>query len=184
MNEAIKVLKQRRSIRKYKPDPVPDDVLQTIVECGLLAPSAMNQQKWHFAVVQGHTLEKMASVMRERWLQSGNERLVARAKEGASPFHGAPCVIVISGDPEARFIQIDCGGAVENLALAAEALGLGSCVMAAPSMVLESPEGAEIKKAIGVPEGYVHMISLAVGYRDCEIPAPHPRKPDLVSWVK
>lgn len=184
MNEAIQVIMRRRSIRKYKPDQIPDADIQTIVECGLLAPSAINQQKWHFSVVQGPTLEKMANVIRQRWLQSGNERLVNRAKEGASPFHNAPTLIVISADPQARFIHIDCGCAVQNLALAAEALGIGSCVMAAPGGALEGPEGEEIKKALGIPEGYVHVISVSLGYKDCETPEPHPRKPDLVSYVK
>ncbi|MGE5579046.1 MAG: nitroreductase family protein [Bacillota bacterium] len=184
MDDAIQVIKRRRSIRKYKPDPIPDEALQTIVECGLLAPSAINQQKWHFSVVQGPIIEKMAGIMRERWLKSGNERLVARAKDGVSPFHGAPALIIITGDPQARWIQVDCGCAVQNLALAAEALGIGSCVMAAPGGALEGSEGEEIKKALGIPEGYAHMISMSLGYKDCETPAPHPRKPDLVSWVK
>lgn len=184
VNDAVEVIKRRRSIRKYKPDQVPEADLQAIVECGLLAPSAMNQQKWHFTVIRDRqVIEKMGNVMRERMLQSGNERLIARARSGMSPFHGAPALVMITADPRVRFIEIDCGAAAENLALAAEALGIGSCLMAAPGVALEGPEGDPMRRDLGIPDSYVHMISVVLGYKDCETPAPQPRKPGIVNYV-
>ena len=185
MNETIGVIMKRRSIRKYKPDQVPDEDLRTILECGLHAPSAMNQQKWHFTVLQDkRIIERIGNIMRERMLKSGNERMVERARAGFVPFHGAPTLIIITADPQARFIEIDCGAAAENMALAAEALGYGSCLMASPGSLLSGAEGEGLRKELGIPEGYVHVISVALGYKDCETPAPQPRKPDLVNYVR
>lgn len=185
MNETLETIKRRRSIRKYKPEQIPDADLEAIVECGLYAPSAVNQQKWHFTVLQDRRIiERMGNIMRERMLKSGNERMVERARAGFVPFHGAPTLVIITADPQARFIEIDCGAAAENLALAAEALGYGSCLMASPGGVLSGPEAEELRKELGIPDGYVHVISVALGYKDCETPAPQPRKPGLVNYVR
>jgi nitroreductase len=82
MNETIRVIKSRRSIRRFKPDPVPDHVLQEILKCAICAPSTRNQQKWHFTVVQNReVINKMENIMREKMKNSGVDFLVKRASE-------------------------------------------------------------------------------------------------------
>ena len=186
MNETLEVIKSRRSIRKYKAEQVQDSELQAILECALYAPSAMNQQKWHFTVIQDkRVLKRMCDIMKEDMMRSGNERLVARAgAAGFSPFHNAPTLVLISADPKGRFIEIDCGAAAENIALAAEALNIGSCLMTSPGTLFVSAEGGELKKELGIPEGYGYVCTVALGYKDCENPVPQPRKMDLVNYVK
>ncbi len=131
MNETIEVIKRRRSIRKFKPKQIPDEYLQEILECAILAPNARNQQKWHFTVIQNkETLDKMANIMEEGMLKSGIDFLAQRAKDpNFNPFWNAPTVILITADKTARFAEIDCALAAENILIAAESLGLGSIIM-------------------------------------------------------
>jgi len=131
MNETIEVIKRRRSIRKFKPKQIPDEYLQEILECAILAPNARNQQKWYFTVIQNkETLDKMANIMEEGMLKSGIDFLAQRAKDpNFNPFWNAPTVILITADKTARFAEIDCALAAENILIAAESLGLGSIIM-------------------------------------------------------
>lgn len=185
-SDTLGVILRRRSIRKFRPEQIPDSDLERIVEAGLWAPSAMNQQQWHFTVVQSKDLlARLAVAIQEGLLVSGIEHLAERARTpGYSPLHGAPTVIVISAGAHAPWIQIDCGAAAENIALAAEALGLGSCLMAMPGLLFASDESGQWARELGFPDGYSHMISVALGYREGDDPAPRPRRPDVVRYVR
>ncbi|MCS7124742.1 MAG: nitroreductase family protein [Candidatus Bathyarchaeota archaeon] len=185
MNETIEVIKRRRSIRKFKPEQIPDSYLQEILECAILAPNARNQQKWHFTVIQNReVLDKMANIMKENMLKSGIGFLVQRAKDPSfNPFGGAPTLVLITADKKARFAEIDCALAAENILIAAESLGLGSLIMASTEFVFASEEGEEVKKELGVPEGYEHVCTIALGYKD-ENPPVRPRRKDVVNYVK
>ncbi|MEM2514300.1 MAG: nitroreductase family protein [Candidatus Bathyarchaeia archaeon] len=185
MNETIKVIKNRRSIRKFKPGPIPEEYLKEILECAILAPNARNQQKWHFTVIQNkEIIAKMTSILRENLLKSGIDFLVERVKDpNFNPFGGAPVVILITADKSARFVEFDCAAAAENIMIAAESLGLGSHVMAMTEFIFMSDEGRDLKKELGVPEGYEHICTVALGYKD-ESPPPKPRRKDVINFVK
>jgi len=185
VNETIEVIKRRRSIRKFKPEPIPDAYLQEILECAILAPNARNQQKWHFTVIQNREmLNKMADLMRENMLKSGIEPLMQRAKDpNFNPFGGAPTLILITADKTARFAEIDCALAAENILIAAESLGLGSLIMGSTELLFKSEKGGELKKELGVPEGYEHVCTIALGYKD-ENPPPRPRRRDVINYIK
>jgi len=126
MNETIKVIKNRRSIRKFK--QILDSELQEILDCALHAPNAGNQQKWHFTVIQNKDmLDRMANIMKENMMNSGIDFLVKSAKApDYSPFNDAPTVVLISADGKARFVQIDCAAAAQNILIVAESLDIGS----------------------------------------------------------
>jgi len=128
MNETIRIIKSRRSIRRFKVVQIPDSELQEILDCAILAPNAGNQQKWHFTVIQNRsTLDMIAKMMKENMMNSGVEFLVERAKDpNFNPFGGAPALILITADKTVRFAEIDCAAAAENIIIAAESLGLGS----------------------------------------------------------
>jgi len=185
MNETIEVIKRRRSIRRYKPEQIPDAYLHEILECALLAPNARNQQKWHFTVIQNkEMLNKMASLMKESMLNSGIAFLAERAKDpNFNPFGGAPTVILITADKTARFAEIDCALAAENILIATESLGLGSLIMTSTELLFKSEKGRELKKELGVPEGYEHVCIIALGYRD-ENPPAKPRRKDVINYIK
>lgn len=184
-NEVLEVIKKRRSVRKFKPEQIQDFELNAILDAAIHAPSAMNQQRWHFTVIQDKaTLQKMTDIARENILKSGNEFMVKRASSPEySLFHNAPTAIVISGDSSARFVQLDCALAAQNILLAAESLNIGSCIMIAPDIVFKSPKGPDIAKEIGIPDGYEHVCTVVLGYPD-EQPAMKPRRSDVINFVR
>ncbi|MGC8895271.1 MAG: nitroreductase family protein [Candidatus Bathyarchaeia archaeon] len=109
MNETIKIIKSRRSIRLFKAEQIRDSELQEILECALLAPNARNQQKWHFTVIQNRdVLNRMVNLLKENMINSGIEFLAERAKTSDfNPFGNAPTVILVTADKTARFVEID-----------------------------------------------------------------------------
>lgn len=185
-NETLKTIHRRRSIRKYKPDQINDAELQQILDAALYAPSARNQQAWHFSVIQNEALlSKMRATMKENMLNSGNEFFVGRASApGFVALYNAPTVIIISADEKAGQTQIDCGIVVENIALAAESLNIGSCILTSSELLFSTDQDGELKRELGIPEGYRHVCGITLGYKDCEQPAAAPRKENLVTLIK
>ncbi len=187
MNAVLEAIHARRSIRSFQEDKQLSGAdLEAILEAGILAPSAVNQQRWHFTVIQDKaTLDRLVGIIRENILASGNRFLGARARApGYHTFYHAPAVVMISGDREAFMVQFDCGAAAENMALAAQSLGLGSCLMTAPGLLFSGPHGEEIKRELGLPEGYVHLCTLALGYAQGEPPPTPPRTRGVINYVK
>jgi nitroreductase len=185
MNETIKVIKRRRSIRKFKSKQIRDSELQEVLECALLAPNARNQQKWHFTVIQNkNVLNRMINILKENMINSGIEFLAKRAKDpNFNPFGDAPTIILITADKTARFVEIDCAAAAENILIAAESLGLGSHIMTSTELLFTSEKGKKLKQELGVPEGYEHICAIALGYKD-EVPLAKPRRKDVISYIK
>lgn len=187
MSDPLEFIRSRRTIRKFSSRLIPETDLAKIAEVGPLAPSARNQQQWHFTVISSsERLRRLSEILKESMLASGIEFLVERAKTpGYDPFYGCAALIMISG-PNAPFVQLDCGAAAENIALAAEALGLGSCVMAMPGRLFATDADGSLAREFGFPEGYAHVISVALGYREGDRPAIPARKPttDVFTYVK
>lgn len=186
MNETLRVISTRRSIRKYKEEQIKDTELQEILNSALYAPNAVNQQKWHFTVIQNKDmLGRMVNIIKENIISSQNEFLSKRASEpGYSTFYNAPTVILISGDEKAMQIQIDCGLAAENIVLSAESLNIGSCIIASSGFLFMSQKGIDLKKELGIPDGYNHICTIALGYKDGENPATPPRNKEVINYIK
>lgn len=186
MNETLASIRNRRSIRRFKPEPIPDEAVQAIVEAAIYAPSAVNQQAWHFTVIQNKALlDTLAEDARTAILQVADERFRQLAsREDFHVFYHAPTVILVSGQEEAHGIQLDCGAANQNMLLAAESLGLGSCWINLVLFAFEGPNGARHRLTLGIPEGYQPVCSVALGYRNMEPPSAPERKPNLVNYVR
>ena len=185
MNETIQTINSRRSIRKYQKKPIPDGEMKAIAEAAIHAPSAMNQQKWHFTVVQSpEMIAKMNETIRENLLSSGVEFLAERAKSpDFNVFHGAPALIMVTAEEDARFTEIDCGAAAENIALAAESLNIGSCFIGMAEFLFASDDAKKVKQELGIPENYRHIITVVLGYKDMEPPVP-PKNKDAINYIK
>jgi nitroreductase len=186
MNETLTSIMSRRSIRQYKPEQIADAELQEILDAALAAPTAMNQQKWHFSVVQdGDLLSGMVKTIKDNMINSGIEFLAQRAGDpDFNPFYGAPTIVVVAGDEKGRFIQLDCAMAAENIALAAESINIGSCVMTSPIFLFASDNGDEWKNKLGIPENYNYVCSVTLGYKEGEKPPMLPRNKDVINIIK
>ncbi len=186
MDETLRVIANRRSIRKYQPKQIAEAELEQILNAAIYAPSARNQQKWHFTVIQDRALlDRMVCIIKENILESDNEFLKQRASTpGYHTFHHAPTVIMISAEALAHLIELDCGAAAQNIALAAESLNIGSCIIASSAILFASERGQELAQELGVPKGYIHICSVALGYKDGENPAAPPRNRDVYNYIK
>lgn len=166
MNEVICAIEGRRSIRSYRTDPVPEEKLEAVVKAGLMAPSAMNQQSWHFVVISGKGAERYRTYCIE--------------KLGRDPYYGAPAMILVFGKKDAIAPVCDGSLAIGNLLLAAKALGLGSCwIHCVNDLFKEENAAAEW----GVPAGYRPVGSVALGFPAGETPAAKPRKEGTVTRI-
>jgi nitroreductase len=122
--------------------------------------------------------------MKENMINSGIAFLAERAKDPVfNPFGGAPAIILITADKTARFAEIDCALAAENILIAAESLGLGSLIMTSSEFLFKSGKGEELKRELCVPEGYEHVCVIALGYKD-ENPPLKPRRKDVITYIK
>lgn len=185
-NETLSVIKQRRSIRRFDASQIPADILAAILEAALYAPSAMNQQKWHFSVVQNETmLKKMVKITKANKLNSDIPFLVQKA--GSDDYHTyyhAPTVVIVSGDQQAKFISLDCAAAAQNMALAAASLAIGSCIMTSAGLLFASEEGRAMQKELGIPNGYEHVCTVALGYHNGDPPTAPPRNKEVISFIQ
>jgi len=185
MNETIKVIKGRRSIRKYRKKQIDDSDIQTILDCAIHAPNAMNQQKWHFTVIQNkEILNRMVDIIKENIMNSGIEFLIGKASEADyHTFYHAPTVVLVTGDEKARLIEFDCGAAAQNIALAAKSLNIGSCVMTSSGFLFASEKGNQLKNELGIPNGYKHVCAVSLGYQD-EDPIAPPKDKGVINYVR
>lgn len=186
MNETLKTIYNRRSIRQYKSDKVHEAVIKEILTAAINAPNAGNRQQWHFTVVQNKVmLARIKTIMKENMLRSGLDFMVRRASEpGFVPFFDAPALVIITADANSKFSGIDCGAAAENIALAAESLNVGTCLMTSSEVLFASAEGLELMQELGIPEGYRHVLTITLGYKDGEIPPAKPRNEGAITYFK
>jgi nitroreductase len=181
----MRTILNRRSTRAYKQEQIKDDELQLILEAGQFAPSAINEQPWHFAVIQNkELLGKINEACKAAFINSGNKRFEDRAKEeGFNVFYNSPTLIIVSGEEQTVTPQIDCALALQNMFLAAESIGIGSCWIHAIAGILNSEEGQILRSQLGIPQGHLAYCSGAFGYKAMES-AALPRKENIVNIIK
>lgn len=175
MNEIIRAMEERRSIRSFKPEMPPKEVLQQIVEAGLYAASGKGQQA---AIVVAVTNKALRDKLAEE------NRRIAGAPEGSDPFYGAPAVLVVLGRKDWPTHVYDGSLVMGNLLLAAHALGLGSIWIHRAKEEFEEPEYQQLLKDLGVEGEWEGIGHCAVGYLNGEAPVPAPRKPGRVFWAE
>ncbi len=173
MNEVIRNLMERRSVRAYQDKQVPEDMLKEILEAGRWAPSGMNRQPVLFIAVQDKetrdTLSRMnAAVM-------GNS---------GDPFYGAPTVILVLVDKSAGTGVEDGALALGNMLNAAYSLGLGSCWIHRAKEMFESEEGKALLHKWGVQGDYRGVGCCILGYPADGFPAAKPRKEGNVLIIR
>lgn len=178
-NSTVDVILSRRSVRSFRSDPVKEEFIQEILKCGIYAPSAKNKQNWHFSVVTNKdTIEKMNQLTLE-----GMEKLGIEKEPDYHVFYHAPLVITLSSVLEG-YSEINAGCALENMAIAAKALGIDSCIIGQTRFMYHQANAIDINRLLKIPEGYEHDISICFGYLDGDYPEAKPRRDDLVDYIK
>ena len=185
MNETLQVIRQRRSIRKFSNTPIPDEVIDTIIEAGKLAPCSMNRQERHFSVILSQELlselnqeaKSIATGMKNRYLN-----LIAQS-ENYNIFHQAPLVILVSG-PDEPIIESDCAAAIQNMAIAAESLGYNSCWVNFVLFVFQGSNHDLFRRKLEIPEGYKPYGSLVVGVKKDNPSSNKTIRGNTVSYIR
>ena len=185
MNKTIKSILSRRSIRSYENKIVERELIDLILECGKYAPSAVNVQPWHFTVVESRkVLDEITAATKAQMLLQNDEY---SKRNGADPsydtFRTALMAIIVSGMVDAKYGESDSSNAVENMALAAHSLGLGSCIIASFRSAFKGKERDRFIKLLEIPEGYEPYFALAIGYPK-EYPTTRaPRRENTVNYI-
>ena len=191
-NEVLDCIRSRRSTRQFKEEQIKEEELETLLEAASWAPSGSNSQSWLFTAVQNQeTLVKLNGLVKEgfqRWVPDDDYpgKLGVKAlaqKEGWNFFHQAPTLIIASNRPNYENAMADCALALENLFLAANSLGLGSCYINQLHWLRHDSEVREFLFELGIPREHTICSSAAVGYIAKESAAP-PRKEGTVRIIK
>lgn len=171
MSDILDVIKTRRSVRKYKNDMVPAEIIDKIIEAGTYAATGMDRQSPIILAVTDKELRDKLSKM--------NSRIMGKS-EDFDPFYGAPVVLVVLADKSMPTYIYDGTLVMGNLMLEAHALGVDSCWIHRAKEEFESEEGREILKSLGIEGDYEGIGHCILGYVDGEEPQCHPRKDN---WV-
>ena len=179
VNPVLSNMMVRRSIRKYLDKPVEHEKLEVIVKCGINAPSGMNRQPWIVRVVED---QKLIADVNEVFKQENPEQ-VARDKDFKNMFRNAPNLICVC-TPANGGGELDAGLLGENMMLAAQAMGLGTCCLGGPVRFLLSNEKCKFfLDRLDIPADYKLNYILAIGYPD-EQPDAKPRDASKVKYIK
>ena len=173
MSEVINNMKTRRSIRKYKPDIIPDDVLNRIIEAGTYAATGMGKQSPIIIAVTNKEIRDKFSKMNAEIMGVDSD-----------PFYGAPVVLIVLADKARPTYVYDGSLVMGNLMLAAHAEGIGSCWIHRAKEEFESAEGKAFLKSLGIEGDYEGIGHCVLGYTDGEEPKAMPRKENYVYCVK
>ncbi len=166
MNEILENIKTRRSIRSYKPDMVPNVLLDRIVEAGLYAASGLNRQSPIIIKITDKEMRDKLSTL--------NAKIMGRPE--VDPFYGAPVVFVVLAPKDMMTYIYDGSLTLGNMMLEAHELGLGSRWIHRAKEEFETEEGKAILEKLGVTGDYEGIGHLIVGYTDGEYPSAPPRR--------
>lgn len=171
--DAMQAMLTRRSVKKYKPDPVSKELIDQIIAAGLNAPSGLNKQSPIILAVTDRQVRDELSK-----LNAGKDPFFR-----SDPFYGAPVVLVVLADKSVPTYLYDGSLVMENLQLAAHALGLGACWIHRAKETFEQPEGKALLKRLGIEGDYEGIGNCILGYADV-IPEEKPRKENRVYYVE
>ena len=178
-NAVIDAIMSRRSVRKYLDKPVEHSKLQLIAECGINAPNGMNQQPWVVRVVEDKSfIDELTNIYKK-----AQPDHVAKDKDFKNMFRNAPNLICVA-TPKDGSGQLDAGMLGENMMIAAQSLGLGTCCLGGPVhfMLTEKACKPYLDK-LHIPADYELKYIIAVGYPD-ESPAAKPRDGSKIEYIR
>lgn len=173
MNESIKNMIERRSVRGYKPDMIPKEDLDLILEAGTYAATGMGMQSPVIVAVTDKATRDQLSKMNADVMGTDTD-----------PFYGAPVVLVVLADKNRPTYIYDGSLVMGNLMNAAASLGIGSCWIHRAKEEFESEEGKQILEGLGITGNYIGVGHCALGFTDGAYPDVIPRKDNRVYYIR
>ena len=180
MNDLMKTILKRQTIRSYKKEQITDEELECLKQAALRAPSGRNMQPCHVRFIQN---AEMLDEMNRDFKELVGYDTPAYTRWDTNPvYHGAPTFITLFAEGAS---YMDGGIMCENICIAAESLGLGTCIIGSIGTMFEKgcESGNKWKKEWGIPEDYTFLIAIAVGYPD-EKPEMKPRFDDRIKVIR
>lgn len=175
--EVMNAILERRSCKGYKPDTVPEDVLEQILKAGTYAACGMGRQSPVILAVTDRAMRDRIAALNAAVMGKGPE---------FDPFYGAPVICVVLADRDIGTYLYDGSLVMGNMMLAARSLGVDSCWIHRAKEVFEGEEGQAILKELGIEGNYEGIGNCILGYKDENIPYRDraPRKDNYVYYVK
>lgn len=174
MNESVNKMITRRSVRKFKSDMIPKEIIDEIVTAGTYAASGRNMQSPIIIAVTNKELrDKISKVNAEIMGKSGD----------FDPFYNAPVILIVLADKSVPTYLYDGSLVMGNLMLAAHELGVGSCWIHRAKEFFEREEGKDLLKSLGIEGDYEGIGNCALGYADGEYPPTHLRRENRVFYI-
>lgn len=184
MNETLKTIKNRRTIRAYDDKQIKQEELDLILEAGFYAPTGHNDQPWHFTVIQNK--EKILDVNNKSKALMTESSIDWIRKIGQNPdssiTYNAPTLIIVSGRKDAISPKVDCCAAIMNMLLAAESLNIGSAWLGLVAFYFSLKEEV---KALGITEEYEPYYGIVFGYKvESKTQTAPQRNRNVVNYIK
>lgn len=173
LNQTLELMQTRRSIRGFKADMIPEEILNRIIEAGTWAATGRNRQSPIIIKVTNKELRDRLSRLNAEIMGTDTD-----------PFYGAPVVLIVLADKSAPTYIYDGSLVMGNLMLAAHSLGIGSCWIHRAKEEFECREGKEFLKSLGIEGDYEGIGHCVLGYVDGEYPETKKRKENWVYTVE
>ncbi len=191
MKDIVEIIKTRRCVREFSEKQVPDEEIEFLIDCARYAPSGFNMQPWSFLVIKNKDVMRKISEHGKKTLvpllepmkdvsPKTRDFLVFLKTKGTDLFYNAPVLVIILGNKNALTADYDCAMAAQNMMLAAQSKGIGSCWIGAvqPALMDES-----FLRELGAPEGYKAIAPLIFGYPKGKTEMPGRAEPEVV-WLR
>jgi nitroreductase len=169
INETIRVIMQRRSVRSYKPDPIPEEILAAILEAGQAAPYVAPDSR-HFCVIRDkNRVARLSESAKAEGMKLSDAHREMFSAPGFDGTYGAPVVVLISGNESTIQYEGICAASVQNMLVAAQSLGVSSCWAYFPIFAFHGDEADSWRKELHIPAGFKPCASVLLGYRAEEL---------------
>lgn len=172
-NEVLKAIRERRSIRRFKPEQVTDEELKAILEAGTWAPTGHGSQDPWIVAVQNEALRKRLTQL--------NAQIMGVSSD---PYYGAPTLVLVFASKDNENNYRDGSLVLGNMMLAAHSIGLASCWINREDKMFETAEGKQIMKELNLPDGLMGVGALSLGYAASQPKTVKPRKEEYYRIVK
>jgi Nitroreductase len=185
MNDTIKSIMKRCSIRKFKKDKISEAETNILMKAGLAAPSGANLQPWHFSFVEDTKLiTDLEDYLVELAMNSGDEIAIERLKSRNNKvIFDAPLLVVVSSPLKGQYDMLDCGIAIENIVIAAESIGLSSIILGGMRVAFIGEKKEVYEELFHIPKGNQFVAVIAIGYADMSS-NPHALDENKITRIK